>query len=236
MITYRLKQQSKRRCATNEVLKGMMDEEYEERVLSSLIGRRGYHEEYSTIHEFKEDLNQAVLAEEKLKHGWVFWRAKHHKSKHTSQLQHKIRTLLKHIASMEWGGPHYLAQFWAVIKVEGRIHYLSTSNQPFCVPNLRKGLCWYREQCMDDVYGVDVEGAEEEKLGIIGRAYRNKQPESTPDLMLYSMDEFPLRDHAARCGFRGYWALPLFDLHHKSECYGVLELFSDWPVKATPTK
>lgn len=65
----------------------------------------------------------------------------------------------------------------------------------------------------------------QEQLGSVGRAYRNKHPESTPDLRLYSANEYPMRDEAARCCLRGYLALPLFDLH-TNECYGVIELVS----------
>ncbi|KAH6798353.1 hypothetical protein C2S51_034837 [Perilla frutescens var. frutescens] len=204
-----------------------MDDDYEEGVLSILRGREGWDEEYSSIDEFKEHLNQASpLAEEKVPHrGWVL--RNEYNSNNT-----KIITLLKHIASHYWFAynDHHLVQFWAVVKVEGRHHYLSTSHQPFCVGQLSKGVSWYRNLSSQYEYHVDMEGAEAEKeqLGGVGRAYRNMHPESTPDLRLYSINEFPLRDHAARCGFRAYLALPLFDLH-QNQCYGVLELLSHYP-------
>lgn len=99
--------------------------------------------------------------------------------------------------------------------------------------DLKKGLCWYRKRCMDHVYCVG-EGAEEEQLGGVGRAYRSRKPESTPDLMLYSVTEFPLRDqYASRCGLRACLALPLFDLHN-NQCCGVLEFLSGYTTMRRP--
>lgn len=205
------------RLSWARLLRSMMVEEYEERVVSILRGGEGYDEKYCTISEFKQHLNEAGLAHKQVNNGWVLW--------HRSKLRHKVITLLKHIASL-WDGFHYLVQFWAVVKDEKGHHYLSNSSQPFCVDSPWKGGCWFRTHCVD----VDVgEGAEAEQLGSLGRAYLNKRPESTPDLRLYSSTEFPLRDHAARCGFRFYLALPLFDFRHQDSCYGVLEVLSVYP-------
>ncbi|KAL0340573.1 UNVERIFIED_CONTAM: protein NLP5 [Sesamum radiatum] len=66
------------------------------------------------------------------------------------------------------------------------------------------------------------EGAKEEELGPLGRVFRHRCPESTPNFRLYSTEEFPQRDYAIQCGFRTYLALPIFNLH-ESECLGVLE-------------
>ncbi|KAH6798252.1 hypothetical protein C2S52_022806 [Perilla frutescens var. hirtella] len=201
----------------------------EEGVLSILRGGEGWDEEYSSISEFKHHLKEASLAEEKVEErswdeGWILRNG--YDSNNT-----KIITLLKRIALSQ---DRCLVQFWAVLeKVEGEglgsHHYLSTSNEPFFVSKLSKGVSWYRNLCVGLVYHVDMEGpeAEQQLLGGVGRAYRNKHPESTPDLRLYSIKEFPLRDEAARCGFRDYLALPLFD-SHQNQCYGVLELLSHY--------
>ncbi|PIN22684.1 hypothetical protein CDL12_04595 [Handroanthus impetiginosus] len=113
-----------------------------------------------------------------------------------------------------------LVQFWALKRVDNR-SYLSTSDQPFAVTSLHQGLCWYRKQCMDHQYFVNEE-AKEEELGPLGRVFRNRYSECSPDLRLYSAKEFPLRDNAARCGLRYYLALPIFDLLEE-QCVGVLE-------------
>ncbi|KAL0451986.1 UNVERIFIED_CONTAM: protein NLP7 [Sesamum latifolium] len=78
-----------------------------------------------------------------------------------------------------------------------------------------------RKHCRDHQYFVD-DGAKEEELGPLGRVFRSRSPESTPDIRLYSTKEFLYRDYAIRCGFRTYLALPIFDID-KSECLGVLE-------------
>ncbi|KAH6806850.1 hypothetical protein C2S51_027958 [Perilla frutescens var. frutescens] len=198
----------------------------EEGVFSILRGEEGWNEEYSSISEFKHNLKEASLAEEEVKErSWVL--RYEYDSNNT-----KIITLLKHILSDFWFWyGRCLVQYWAVVKVEGPHHYLSTSHQPFCVGRLSKGVSWYRNLSSQYEYHVDVEGseAEQEQLGGVGRAYRNRRPESTPNLRLYSTNEFPLCDDAARCGFRGYLALPLFDLH-QNQCYGVLELLSHDPA------
>ncbi|XP_047979452.1 protein NLP7-like [Salvia hispanica] len=194
-----------------------MDQEYEERerVLSIIRGGEESLESYSSITDFKQNLGEEVFAHEKLEKGWVLY----------EELlgQHKIKALLKRTASQSWFLVHSLIQFWGVVKVEGSRHYLSSSHHPFCVSSLHKGLCWYRKLCRDHEYVVVDVGDVEQQLGGVGRVYRNKLPESTPDLRLYSTHEFPMRDEAARCGFRAYMALPLFD-SHTYQCYGVLEL------------
>ncbi|KAH6798352.1 hypothetical protein C2S51_034836 [Perilla frutescens var. frutescens] len=201
----------------------------DEGVLSILRGGEGWDEQYSDIDEFKHHLNQAYLKEDESSNGgWVL-------RNECDSNNTKITTLLKYIASNFWfsKGNHCLVQFWVVVKVEGRDHYLSTSNQPFYVGKLNKGVSWYRNLCVGLVYHVDLEGAEAEQLlGGVGRAYRNKRPESTPDLRLYSINEFPLRDQAARDGFKSYLALPIYD-SHQNQCHGVLELLCDYPSTDT---
>lgn len=196
-----------------------------ERLLSILKGREGWNEEYSSIYEFKHHLDEGSdLGEEKLEWGWVLYER---------QLgPHPLLTLLKHIASHSFLMRHCIVQFWAVAKMEGSHHYLSTSNQCFCVGKLNKGVCWYRKLCSGHVYAVDMEGGDDEVIGSVGRAYRNKYPETTPDLRLYGGDEYPMWVGAARCGFRSYMALPLFDVH-MTTCYGVLELLFHRLIKPT---
>ncbi|XP_057801184.1 protein NLP5-like isoform X2 [Salvia miltiorrhiza] len=185
------------------------------RVLSILRGGVECHNKYSSISDFKQDLEEGALAHEESKMGWVLY----------EKLDHpQIITLLNHVASAHcWIYTSYMVQFWGVVKVEGRHHYLSCSHHPFLVYCLTKGECWYRKLSRDHVYVVDVGGGDDEHLGAVGRAYRNKQPESSPDLRLYFTHEFPMRDEAARCGFRSYMAVPLFD-SHTYQYYGVLEL------------
>ncbi|KAH6796468.1 hypothetical protein C2S51_037454 [Perilla frutescens var. frutescens] len=149
----------------------------------------------------------------------------------TTQPQERIRTLLEHLMQSQNMRSHSMIQFWGVVRVDGLHHYLSTRDQPFCVSYLDKGLCWYRKRSMMYEYDV-VKGANEAPRGGVGRAFQKEYPESTPDLRLYSTIEFPLRDYAAQCGFRGYLALPLFG-SRTNECYGVLEFLSDFSIMET---
>ncbi|KAL7111446.1 hypothetical protein ACP275_05G088200 [Erythranthe tilingii] len=111
-----------------------------------------------------------------------------------------------------------MVQFWAFKEEGEHVNYLSTSDQPFAVVgyNLYKGFCWYRKKCLKHHRYYT-------EMGPVGRAYRSKQLECSPDLRLYSTSEFPLRNYAARCGMRSYMAMPIFDLNNKQHCYGVLE-------------
>ncbi|KAL8053609.1 hypothetical protein ABFX02_05G082900 [Erythranthe guttata] len=111
----------------------------------------------------------------------------------------------------------YMVQFWAAEEDGEQVNYLITSDQPFAVvgDDLFKGFCWYRKKCLNYTYYTEK--------GTVGRAYRSKHSESSPDLRLYSTSEFPLRDFAARCGLRSYMAMPIFDFNNKQHCYGVLE-------------
>ncbi|KAL0382816.1 UNVERIFIED_CONTAM: protein NLP7 [Sesamum calycinum] len=90
-----------------------------------------------------------------------------------------------------------------------------------CMKNCPASFESNRKHCMDHQYFVD-DGAKEEELGPLGRVFRNRCTESTPNFRLYSTEEFPHRDYAIQCGLRTYLALPIFNLH-KSECLGVLE-------------
>ncbi|XP_047978503.1 uncharacterized protein LOC125220375 [Salvia hispanica] len=189
-----------------------------EGVLSIIRGGEESLDSYSSITDFKQNLDEEALAHEKLESGWVLYEE--------ILDQHKIIALLKHFASQSWMHFHTLIQCWGVVKVEGSHHYLSSSHHPFFVNSLSKGSCSYRKLCSNHEYVVDV-GDDRQQLGGVGRVYQNKLPESTPDLRLYSTNEFPMRDEAARCGFKAYMALPVFD-SHTYQYYGVLELFQGY--------
>ncbi|XP_073046420.1 protein NLP6-like [Primulina eburnea] len=119
-----------------------------------------------------------------------------------------------------WGPHNYLIQFWAPKMIKNRL-YLSTSDHPFVLGHLGRGLCWYRRQCMEHLYHVG-DGAKEEELGPPGRVFLTGHQESSLDLHLYSTREFPLLVHVIHCCARDYLVLPLFDVQQKY-CFGVLE-------------
>lgn len=194
----------------------------------------GYDDKYSSVLEFKEYLTAEYLSSEKCDDGWVFWAPERDDeryklgsiisdSAYSRGIREKIRRVLTRLMSF-YSLNVDMVQFWALIKVGDR-SILTTSDQPFAVNvDLGKGASWLRKKCMEHHYIVD-DGAEKEQLGPPGRVFRNGRPESSPDIRLYSVNEFPLRDHVASCGEISYLALPVFDLHH-NQCVGVLEFVS----------
>ncbi|KAI3449840.1 hypothetical protein Pfo_006505 [Paulownia fortunei] len=136
-------------------------------------------------------------------------------------IRERIKQGLQNITWYFWDS--LLVQFWEPTIFNGR-RFLTASRQPFALKTLYKGLSWYRKHCTNQDVLVD-EGAKEEELWPLGRVFLNGQPESSPDLRFYSIKEYPLRDHALRCGVRRYMALPVFELQ-SNYCVGVLELVS----------
>ncbi|KAI8569814.1 hypothetical protein RHMOL_Rhmol02G0305800 [Rhododendron molle] len=88
----------------------------------------------------------------------------------------------------------------------------------------RRGLCDYRLVSKDYKFYADAESGEEE-LGLPGRVFLQKLPESAPSVKYYSEKEYPQRDDALRCNINGSWALPVFE-HSSHNCVGVLEIVS----------
>ncbi|KAL7150094.1 hypothetical protein ABFS83_05G085600 [Erythranthe nasuta] len=188
-------------------------------LLSIVTGLDGFGEEYSAS-EFKHYLNAADdLSSIREKDGWVFWRESE------SEINEIIKSLLQEIMSDCLYPIDYMVQFWAAEEEGEQVNYLITSDQPFAVSGLYKGFCWYRKKCLN-YHRYYTE------MGAVERAYRSKHPEFSHDLRLYSTTEFPLGDFAARCGLRGYMAMPIFDLNNKQHCYGVLEFlcFGHQPI------
>lgn len=108
----------------------------------------------------------------------------------------KIKYFMKKIATnmlMHYG----IVQFWAPKMVRDRC-YLETSNQPYALGWLAKGLASFRKSCLKHHYFVDAT-AKEDELGHPRGVFRNMHPEITPDLRLYSTSEFSIRKHVAHC-------------------------------------
>ncbi|XP_073147946.1 uncharacterized protein [Henckelia pumila] len=191
--------------------------------------RIGCNATYS-LSEFREYLHEPNLSclpvPLTYENGWICWREKGDHENNSlmpslsPSLQKKVKFLLGEILSLCTCDPSII-QLWAHETIENR-SCLSTSNQPFALGLLYKGLCQYRKQCMDSYYYVG-NGATDDELGPPGRVFLSGLPESSPDLRLYSAKEFPLQDHLANYHTRRYLALPLFDLHHE-KCIGVLEV------------
>ncbi|KAI8569857.1 hypothetical protein RHMOL_Rhmol02G0309600 [Rhododendron molle] len=127
-----------------------------------------------------------------------------------------------------------LVQFWAATKTsEGRT-LLTTQFQPFALgptaygfPDERNRLCEYRMgMCREynNSFYADAECAEQQ-LGLPGRVFLHQFPESTPNVELYTLKEYPQRHLALRCKIGSSLALPVFE-HSSHTCVGVLEIVS----------
>ncbi|KAG5563493.1 hypothetical protein RHGRI_006054 [Rhododendron griersonianum] len=124
-----------------------------------------------------------------------------------------------------------LVQFWAATKTsEGRT-LLTTQFQPFALgqtyfTSSRNVLCEYRMgMCREyNSFYADAESGEDQ-LGLPGRVFLHQLPESTPDVRYYSLEEYPQREFALRCGIESSMAVPVFE-HSSHTCVGVLEIVS----------
>ncbi|KAL7111450.1 hypothetical protein ACP275_05G088600 [Erythranthe tilingii] len=185
----------------------------------------GYNEQFSLMDFTKYLQKTDPFFGEQKNEGEFFWRRNSfqpHGATSYSSVEDKITYFMSQIIHEE---SYSLVQFWAPKFEENRC-CITTLDQPFAVGCLEKGLASFRKQSMEHVYYVD-EGAKDEQVGPPGRVYRSGSPEFTPDLRLYSITEFPLKNHAARCRLREYVVLPI--IHEQEDCVGVLEFvgFSD---------
>ncbi|XP_016468310.1 protein NLP6 [Nicotiana tabacum] len=192
--------------------------------------------EVYTSSEFKNYMGEPLSCSEERSnfHLMVFWSNNETESNFPHNLietsvKQKIKAALQRIETSQV----ILLQFWGLEKIEGR-HFLTTSGQPFGLRYLYKGLCWYRKHCQGYKYSVNNKGESGEQgtekahlFGPPARVFQEKLPESSTHVGYYTNEEFPMRDHAVRCGVRTYLALPVFEPIGKN-CVGVIELVTVW--------
>ncbi|KAA8526123.1 hypothetical protein F0562_007777 [Nyssa sinensis] len=169
-----------------------------------------------------------------LKPLWVFWRREDdeaHRSLNlslsptlvpgtdhaNSVIKEKIKSALQLLTFRE---RRVLVQFWAPTKI-GDHCVLTTSDQPFGLGLIDKGLCSYRMNSMG--YKFFIDGENEEDLGPPGRVFLKQWPEWTPNVQDCSRNKYPQLNHAVRCNIRGSLALPVLE-PSDGHCVGVLEL------------
>ncbi|CAL5359357.1 unnamed protein product [Camellia sinensis] len=129
----------------------------------------------------------------------------------------KIKSIMKWIVFCPG---QFLVQFWKVIEIGGR-RLLTTQDQPFGLSTTHEGLCSYRLISLN--YQFYVDGESEADLGLPGRVFRHRRPESSPNVQYYSCKEYPQRDHDVISNVRRSWALPVLESSGQC-CVGVLEL------------
>ncbi|XP_016507148.2 protein NLP6 isoform X2 [Nicotiana tabacum] len=192
--------------------------------------------EVYTSSEFKNYMGESLSCSEERSnfHLMVFWSNNETESNFTNNLietsvKQKIKAALQRIETSQV----ILLQFWGLEKIEGR-NFLTTAGQPFGLRYLYKGLCWYRKHCQGYKYSVNNKGESGEQgtekahlFGPPARVFQEKLPESSTHVGYYTNEEFPMRDHAVRCGVRTYLALPVFEPIGK-KCVGVIELVTVW--------
>ncbi|KAK2991418.1 hypothetical protein RJ640_019064 [Escallonia rubra] len=71
---------------------------------------------------------------------------------------------------------------------------------------------------------TDVPSGQGTSSGPPGHVFSHKLPESSPEVSLYSCNEFPLRDIAVNCGLKFMVTVPLFEPSSRGRCIGVLEI------------
>ncbi|XP_047946792.1 protein NLP6-like isoform X2 [Salvia hispanica] len=113
-----------------------------------------------------------------------------------------------------------LVQFWSPTISQDQQELLHSSDLPFALRGLRKGICLFRKRCSDHRYNVRGD-----RCGPPGRVFRRRFPEFCPDLRCYSEEEFELKDLAMAAGIRGYLCLPVFEPDWNF-CIGVVEILT----------
>ncbi|KAA8545371.1 hypothetical protein F0562_020155 [Nyssa sinensis] len=141
---------------------------------------------------------------------WVLWNPTHTSClppPDSVGIEDKIKSAL-HKLSFEYLDAPILIQFWAAVTNEGR-YFLRTSEQPFGLCYLSLELCSYRNRSLE--YKFFVDGESEEELGFPARVYRQKWPESTPNVQYYSTKQHHWCDRALDCKNLALLALPVFE-------------------------
>lgn len=130
--------------------------------------------------------------------------------------KHKIKAALE---LFDFAHFPTLVQFWARMIAQDQQVFLHTSDLPFALSVLRKGLCSFRKHCLNRTYSAA------DACGPPIRVFRRRFPEFCPDIGSYSAEEFELKDFAVANGIRGYLSLPVYEPDWQC-CIGVLEILT----------
>ncbi|KAL1548040.1 protein NLP7-like isoform X1 [Salvia divinorum] len=131
--------------------------------------------------------------------------------------KNKIKAALEHFDFICFPS---LVQFWSPTISQDQQELLHSSDLPFALRGLRKGICSFRKSCSDHRYNVRGD-----RCGPPGRVFRRRFPEFCPDLRCYFEEEFELKDLAMAAGIRGYLCLPVFEPGWNF-CIGVVDILT----------
>ncbi|KDP42031.1 hypothetical protein JCGZ_03094 [Jatropha curcas] len=115
-----------------------------------------------------------------------------------------------------------LVQIWVPTKKEGKC-VLTTIGQPSFHSLKNESLASYRN--VSEAYNFPVEGDSKESLGLPGRVFLGKLPESTPDVRFFRSDEYPRKSYAKQYNIRGSLAVPVLE-RGTGNCLGVVEVIT----------
>ncbi|XP_050231585.1 protein NLP2-like [Mercurialis annua] len=113
-----------------------------------------------------------------------------------------------------------LVQIWLPTKKEGK-SVLTTIGQPCFLGLKSESLESYRY--VSQTYHFSVEGDSKDFLGLPGRVFLGKLPESTPDVRFFKTAEYPRKNYAKQFNISGSLAVPVFEMG-TGTCLGVVEV------------
>ncbi|KAM7465206.1 hypothetical protein LguiB_012768 [Lonicera macranthoides] len=156
---------------------------------------------------------------------WVFWSQEGEGNDMGSVTNNNWRNVKEYLKSALCNAEYkdranVLIQFWApTSSTIGRRCVFTTSNQPFSVYRIERGVCEYRKYCATLEFNVFQD--EDKFSSLIGRVFRRKVQASAEEG--HTEKDHLLRDFARKCGIRRSVFLPLFKPFSQC-CSGVLEI------------
>lgn len=115
-----------------------------------------------------------------------------------------------------------LVQVWMplVQQTSAQKRVLTTRDQPYVLERKNDQLWLFRSASEDFEFGAEVGSAD---LGLPGRVFVHQMPEWSPNVQMYSSQEYLRHAEAQRCDVRGSLALPVLDPATR-QCVAVIEL------------
>lgn len=136
-------------------------------------------------------------------------------------VKERLQRALQGIASRSRGAAgELLVQVWVPTRIGDR-QVLTTCGQPFWLDRRSDRLESYRTVSVKYQFSADETSCAE--LGLPGRVFVGRVPEWTPDVRLFTDNEYPRVRYAQHFDIRGSVAMPVFE-RGTGACLGVVEL------------
>ncbi|XP_020164886.1 protein NLP1 [Aegilops tauschii subsp. strangulata] len=138
-----------------------------------------------------------------------------------ASVKERLQRALQGIASRSRGAAgELLVQVWVPTRIGDR-QVLTTCGQPFWLDRRSDRLESYRTVSVKYQFSADETSCAE--LGLPGRVFVGRVPEWTPDVRLFTDNEYPRVRYAQHFDIRGSVAMPVFE-RRTGACLGVVEL------------